>query len=77
MPFDDSSTLASTPVARAFGPSLQTLALDEPQQSPLTRSALLVSAEERGPGSSDHAQVPLTGDRLAEETAWNGLRPLT
>lgn len=45
-------------------------ALDEPQQSPLTRSALLVSAEERGagPGSSDHAQVPLTGERLPEET---------
>jgi hypothetical protein len=54
------------------------LAQDEPQQAPLTRSALLASADERGrAGSSDHAQVPLTGDRVAEQTAWNGLRPLT
>jgi hypothetical protein len=66
-------------VASANVVELYVPAVDEPQQSPLTRSALLVSAEERraGPGSSDHAQVPLAGDRLAEETAWNGLRPLT
>jgi hypothetical protein len=57
---------------------LHMLGLDEPQQSPLTHSALLVSAEERGPGRAPPTCAgPLTGDRLAEQTAWNGLRPLT
>jgi hypothetical protein len=39
--------------------------LDEPQQSPLTRSALLVSAEERGPGRAPptmrRCRSPATG----------------
>jgi hypothetical protein len=57
--------------------------MEERRQSPLTRSALLASAEEeRGPrtGCSDHAQVLLTdgnaSDQLSEERPGRVLLPL-